>query len=319
MSLITRESEEAHVEEVYFSDKISNLSRILQSKRKLVELRIKASQKKTSQSSQPLDKKQTNSPKLECPLCKKNITARALSTHLKTHDSQRERSYLCEICSKTYFNKHELIVHRRNHLNIRPYVCDFDSKSFTSKNNLSKHIQTQHLNLRRAVDFKVCCPACEKLFPFRSKMIEHYKKAHPGGQHDGIKVNPATNHFHCEKCGSEFLTKFRMDNHVCIIGARSNSNDNKCPVCSLRFLNRLDMIKHLQEHGEKLDKNQWRCKICKAIVQDKIAVHVENTHSNENVSCNLCGKQLKNKKSLRQHIFLSHQNGYEIRKKKKIE
>lgn len=59
--------------------------------------------------------KPTKSPRVLCPFpsCSKTITFRALPTHMKTHDSNRERSFMCEICSKTYLNKHELIIHRR--------------------------------------------------------------------------------------------------------------------------------------------------------------------------------------------------------------
>lgn len=137
-------------------------------------------------------------------------------------------------------------------------------------------------------------------------MIEHHRKAHPGGRDDGVRVNAATNHFHCGQCGGEFLTKFRFDNHYCIATSSTNSV-NKCPVCSLACRNRLDLLKHLHEHGEKLDKKRWRCRVCQTVVQDKIATHVENTHSAESVNCSQCSKQLKNKKSLKQHMFLSHQ------------
>lgn len=122
-------------------------------------------------------------------------------------------------------------------------------------------------------------------------------------------------HFHCDKCGQEFLTKYRIDVHVCMISGEST--ENRCPVCLLLFQSRLELTKHLQEHGEKLEGNKWRCKVCQAVVQDKIAVHVENTHSNESVTCSVCNKKLKNRKSLKQHLFLTHQNGYDIRRTKR--
>lgn len=59
------------------------------------------------------NEKLTKSLKGNCPVCGKTITTRALSTHLKTHDTHRERPFLCEICSKTYHNRHELLEHRR--------------------------------------------------------------------------------------------------------------------------------------------------------------------------------------------------------------
>lgn len=200
---------------------------------------------------------------------------------------------LPQLLQKTFYNF-------RNHINFRPFECDFDGKCFTSKNNLMKHIQSQHLNLRKSVDFKVFCPVCEKLFPYQSKMIEHFKKAHPGGHNDGVKVNPETNHFHCEKCKCEFLTKFRIDNHICLDGEKESIAKNQCSVCSFVSQSRIELVKHYKDHGEKLnDKDKWRCKVCQVVVNTKIALHIENTHSSGTVRCRLCNKSLKNRKSLR--------------------
>lgn len=83
-------------------------------------------------------------------------------------------------------------------------------------------------------------------------MQEHFKRAHPGGYNDGVKVNPSTNHFHCKHCGLELLTKYPIDNHVCL----GNQVESQCPVCFFDADTRLELLKHLQDHGEKLDEMQ---------------------------------------------------------------
>lgn len=234
-----------------------------------------------------------------CPICSKTVTTRNLKIHIRTHDDARERSFMCEICPKTFLSKHELIIHRRNHLNIRPFSCDFDGLNFTSKSYLTKHIQLRHLKIKPLVEYKISCSTCEKRFPYQSKMMQHFKKAHPEGSEDGVKVNPKTNHFHCSKCNLEFLTKYRIDNHICLVFADGATMKHQCPVCFLSCRSRPDLLKHLYEHGEKLENRNWRCKVCLTVVHEKITAHIENTHSVESVSCGMCNKKLKNQKSLR--------------------
>lgn len=104
-----------------FEDKKINLRKILQSKLDKTDDKLcpkESEYKRILKQFKPKfvsdeEGKQTKSPKVQCPLCKKAITIRALPSHLRTHDSNRERNFLCELCSKSYINKHELVVHRR--------------------------------------------------------------------------------------------------------------------------------------------------------------------------------------------------------------
>lgn len=102
-------------------DKKLNLTQILEAKLEVkVEDESKKSQcKETHKKFKPKlldeDEKQTKSLRAHCPVehCSKILTVRSLPAHIKTHDINRERNFMCEICSKTYLNKHELVVHRR--------------------------------------------------------------------------------------------------------------------------------------------------------------------------------------------------------------
>ena len=98
-----------------YSSKKQNLRRILRLK---LNRQSQSEHKKTFESYKPKyfqndDKPLTKSRKVFCPICCKPVTYRALLPHLRTHDTKRERNFMCEMCSKTFLNNHELVIHRR--------------------------------------------------------------------------------------------------------------------------------------------------------------------------------------------------------------
>lgn len=144
------------------------------------------------------------------------------------------------------------------------------------------------------------------------------KTAHPNGTHDGIVVNIETGHFHCNACGGQYRTRRNFDNHVCITGANDGPTQNDCIICSLKCKSRFETYKHIQNvHATKLKDNKWKCLLCEAIVLDKIVLHVESVHTPKSSKCGFCGKELKNRRCLRNHIYVVHQNGSEVRKQQR--
>lgn len=51
-------------------------------------------------------------------------------------------NFVCEECGLTFKLKWYLILHKRTHLNIKPYTCTHDKCTcrFTNKKNLLRHI-----------------------------------------------------------------------------------------------------------------------------------------------------------------------------------
>lgn len=162
------------------------------------------------------------------------------------------------------------------------------------------------------------CKICLKKFAQDYLIHHHFKTAHPNGIDDGIKVNPITDHYHCDICGGQYKTRRYLDNHVCITGANDGPTQNDCIVCAVECTSRYETIKHIQDvHATRLDENRWKCLVCETIVLDKIVLHVESVHTPKSSKCGFCDKKLKNRRCLRNHIYVVHQNGSEIRKLKR--
>ena len=53
--------------------------------------------------------------------------------------SNGERSYVCEICSKTFKDNKNLKSHKRVHSNEKPFTCDECGKSYRDSGKLKVH------------------------------------------------------------------------------------------------------------------------------------------------------------------------------------
>ncbi|XP_046683917.1 zinc finger and SCAN domain-containing protein 31-like isoform X2 [Homalodisca vitripennis] len=49
------------------------------------------------------------------------------------------RRFTCEMCSKSFINKKNLVDHQPIHSGVRPFVCDICDKSFTFKSSYMDH------------------------------------------------------------------------------------------------------------------------------------------------------------------------------------
>uniref|UniRef100_A0A3Q2W5P8 C2H2-type domain-containing protein n=1 Tax=Haplochromis burtoni TaxID=8153 RepID=A0A3Q2W5P8_HAPBU len=65
-----------------------------------------------------------------------------LRQHEKIH-TNRERSYLCDICCKMFLTSAQLEIHMRIHTNEKPYHCSECGKGFSTKGPLTVHKRCQ--------------------------------------------------------------------------------------------------------------------------------------------------------------------------------
>ena len=88
---------------------------------------------------------------------------------------------MCDVCSKAFSHKHNLLDHQRLHLGLKPFLCEICCKAFNHKAKMVNHMRTH------TGEKPFQCEVCPKTFASKFGMTKHQKvhrtreaKAPPG-------------------------------------------------------------------------------------------------------------------------------------------
>ncbi|KAJ2948866.1 hypothetical protein O0L34_g5793 [Tuta absoluta] len=114
--------------------------------------------------------------KFVCVHCSQACESKsALQNHLLQKHGLK-RSFLCDICGKSFKRSTNLISHKKFHAGVRSYTCSTCEKSFITR----KHL-TRHMLIHIGGNKKHACGKCGKRYVQKSALLKHQLRYHSAG------------------------------------------------------------------------------------------------------------------------------------------
>ncbi|KAJ8707288.1 hypothetical protein PYW08_011422 [Mythimna loreyi] len=169
----------------------------------------------------------TENNSLTCVICEKTSKSKlTLSRHLLLH-TDRKRTHVCDSCSKSFYNRKELIQHQTVHVEERPYKCQICHYSFKIIHDLKKHAINIHFRPKR-----FACEICGKRFRLNKEMLVH-KAVH-------TDIRP----YECTFCDKTYRFKHLLKQHLSI---HTGIKPYACAHCPMTFRNWSNFNKHSKD------------------------------------------------------------------------
>ncbi|RZC32447.1 hypothetical protein BDFB_001481 [Asbolus verrucosus] len=232
--------------------------------------------------------------------CGKEFTTKShLMTHYKAHDvggvdidyisrpEKKSEDKHCPHCPKSFPNNRKLKRHLIAHSEQRPYSCDICSKKFKRKYDITVHKRVHGGMLSFQCDF------CEKILRSKGSFMTHRRRH----LKDYIQV--------CKICGAGFVTNQEYNNHM---GSKHGTSAHICDICGRGCYDKAALQGHMAKHAKDYENNKYECNLCnKTFLQEKyLKHHFFRMHKDggQKFICDLCGKRLNSKTSLRDHLIM---------------
>nr|XP_014096605.1 zinc finger protein 2-like [Bactrocera oleae] len=175
-------------------------------------------------------------------------------------------------------------VHKQNLKAKKRFLCSFCPRVLSTKRAVQIHERKQHLHIEP--DLKECS-FCQKKFD-KAYLRKHIENVHIGERK-----------FKCDICGNMYKTNDNVMRHRLL---HTKDRNHPCPVCDKRFTEKSELKVHMRLHtGEK----PYACHLCDR--RFRIRVHLTyhlQQHARIKHKCNVCGKEFKHGKSLRNHFYV---------------
>ncbi|RXG73124.1 Zinc finger protein 91, partial [Armadillidium vulgare] len=154
---------------------------------------------------------ENNTEVFSCLTCFKSFKSKAALKHHMKRIHEKIKNFVCNLCSKGFFDKNVYNYHMRLHKGEFPYVCSFCGKKFSHVSNLLRH-ERMHTGERPHK-----CPYCPKAFIQAVTLREHLRK------HESV------------------VTKEKIGNVTCIPSIVSNTDirnsDKELGIINLEEMN----------------------------------------------------------------------------------
>lgn len=145
----------------------------------------------------------------------------------------KEEKFICDFCGKIHYNKNNLRLHFKYHINAKDFKCDKCEHRFVTSGAMKDHIRRRHSTAR-----SIACTYsnCSQTFPSEYLLALH------------LRVHETNYAFVCDICGVAVVSKYRLSQHKKI---HTGVEIQKCPTCFKTLANLKSLKRHLRTvHSE---------------------------------------------------------------------
>ncbi|XP_071050488.1 oocyte zinc finger protein XlCOF6-like isoform X10 [Onthophagus taurus] len=196
----------------------------------------------------------------------------------------------CIKCKSTFDTKSSFSKHFRKCTGSRLIPCEICQKKFKSNTEKMYHVNRAHDPSRTTF----ACTICDKTFVTQI-----------GFKHHVCILHVTQFKYGCTECDRKYNLKSSLDHHVSV---EHKGIRYQCKECGKSFTDKNYLKKHAVTHKEDYVPNIFKCTVCdKSMTSKHYFLRHVASHSNPNgtsVACEVCGKTVATKSSLRDHMMI---------------
>ncbi|XP_062538419.1 zinc finger protein 99-like [Armigeres subalbatus] len=220
----------------------------------------------------------------KCRYCSKSFPKqKLLKRHLAEHETLEKQKAKCDICGKCFRTQVILKNHiRAVHQVSRDFICEICSRGFFRRAMLMMHRKLHDLTDEQ---MKKQCPVCNKWLKNHRYWLTHVRRHKDEGDykceqcghvsinlmalkaHIRYKHAPDKKRHVCELCGKEYSRATTLKEHVA--NAHTGEPLYKCQFCERKFFSNATM----HSHRKKDHPQEW--------LQDKMAKYARKEDTGE--------------------------------------
>lgn len=249
--------------------------------------------------------KQVTSEHSECHICGKCLLTASLYNHMKNvhrTPGPQSKQFKCDICKiefKTEEN-HRKHMRMKHDPNVKKFKCDVCCRVFVQTSSLKTHNCGRETGkcVRR---IPMPCEICGKILSSKGTLQKHQ-----------ILLHSLPDTIFCNVCGRKFNSTDDRDAHREECARKTQIRKSKafgelgCFICSTMFKSNKLLRNHIDMKHTNCET--FSCNLCKMIFMKEFSLraHICKPKRDNCVSCEVCGKDLATRRSLRVHKILVH-------------